>query len=205
VPEKSLALIPFRFALEMVNRGWRLRNTIIWHKPNGLPTSAQDRFTVDFEYLFFFTKSKQYFFERQFEPHHPSTKARVRAFRRRNEQFDPRRHKRDVAGRAPFDILARISRNGLDPRGRNKRCVWTIPGRGFRGAHFATFPEQLVEIPLQAGCPPDGVVCDPFCGAGTTGLVARRLKRRFVGIELSPDYVQLARERLGLKTTEKSD
>jgi DNA modification methylase len=200
VPEKSLVLVPFRFALEMVNRGWTLRNTIIWHKPNCLPANVQDRFTVDFEHLFFFTKSKRYFFERQYEPHHPSTIKRVQSFRRNGERFDPARHKA-AAGPlewTPFEVLERICRRGLNPRGRNKRCVWTIPVRGFPGQHFATFPEQLIEIPMQAGCPPGGIVCDPFFGAGTTGLVARRLHRHFLGIELNPGYVRLARGRLAL-------
>jgi len=197
-PGKSLVLASFRFAIAMVSRGWILRNIIIWHKPNALPSSAKDRFTVDFEYLFFFTKSPKYFFERQFDPHHPSTIRRVQAFRQNQERFDPARHKSGAGpgGQSPFEILERISRNGLDPRGRNKRCVWTIPVRGFRGGHFATFPEQLIEIPMKAGCPPGGVVCDPFLGSGTTALVARKLLRRFIGIELNPNYVRLARERL---------
>ncbi len=198
LPPKSLDLIPFRFAIEMVRRGWTLRNTIIWHKPNCLPASVKDRFTIDFEYLFFFTKSKRYFFQTQYEPHSPTTKRRVQRFRSQNETFDPARHKADphAAGPAPFEILQRISRNGLNPRGRNKRCVWTIGVQGFRGQHFATYPEQLVEVPLLAGCPKGGLVCDPFFGAGTTGLVARRLERHFFGIELNPDYVRLARQRL---------
>ncbi|HLZ16399.1 MAG TPA: site-specific DNA-methyltransferase, partial [Cyclobacteriaceae bacterium] len=89
-----------------------------------------------------------------------------------------------------------ISRRGLNPRGRNKRCVWTIPVRGFRGQHFATFPEQLIETPILAGCPEGGIVCDPFFGTGTSGLVAQKLRRRFLGIELNPRYVRLARNRL---------
>jgi site-specific DNA-methyltransferase (adenine-specific) len=204
LPKKSLVMIPFRFAVEMVNRGWILRNTIIWHKPNCLPSSAKDRFTIDFEYLFFFTKSKQYFFQPQHEPHSPSTKRRVRSFHRNRERFDPGRHKADTDGPSPFEILQRISRNGLNPRGRNKRCVWTIPVRGFRGQHFATFPEQLVEAPIRAGCPPGGLVCDPFFGSGTTGVAAGRLGRHFVGIELNPKYVRLARQRLA-KAVTKSD
>jgi len=148
-------LIPFRFALEMNQRGWICRNVIIWHKPNGLPSSARDRFTVDFEYLFFFTKSSRYWFEQQREPLHESTKRRVIAFRRNQEAFDPRRHKHrpDELRHSPFQVLERISRNGLHPLGRNKRCVWCIPTQPFKGAHFATFPEKLVETPIRAGCP----------------------------------------------------
>lgn len=273
LPKKSLCLIPFRFAIEMVNRGWILRNVIIWNKPNGLPSSVQDRFTVDFEYVFFFAKSQKYYFERQFEPHHDSTKRRVEQFVRNQECFDPTRHKyRSATNHNPYEVLARISRNGLHPLGRNKRCVWSIPTQVFLGAHFATFPEKLCEIPIRAGCPEficrkcgkpreriltptdeyaqllrdnarlgfnrapwfpsrkirftegrksgikksvtaqyvasgltdcgcgapfvPGIVLDPFFGAGTTGFVARRLGRHFIGIELNPDYIRLAKQRL---------
>jgi DNA modification methylase len=160
---------------------------------------VKDRFTIDFEYLFFFAKSQHYFFKQQFEPHSPVTKRRITAFHRNNEIFDPMRHKHSaVPGEpTPFEILERISRNGLNPRGRNKRCVWKIPVRGYAGPHFATFPEQLVETPILASCPLGGVVLDPFFGSGTTGVVARKLGRHFIGIELNPDYVRLAKQRLG--------
>ena len=269
VPEKSLVLIPFRFAIEMLNRGWRLRNVIVWHKPNCMPCSSRDRFTIDFEYLFFFVKSRQYFFVRQFEPHHESTKRRVENFIRNREAFDPRRHKHQNSGaQAPFEILQSIASRGLHPLGRNKRCVWRIPTQAYPEAHFATFPEKLCETPVLAGSPDfvcrkcgqgrqplfkpapvyarrlrekrqrgvnsvdwcpwkdsredaakvrhataryvhggyrscscnagwrPGIVLDPFFGTGTTGLVAKRLKRHFIGIELKADYVRLAQRRL---------
>jgi len=98
IPQKSLVLIPFRFAVEMVNRAWILRNVIVWHKPNCMPCSARDRFTIDFEYLFLFSKSQRYFFARQFEPHHESTKERVETFIRNRETFDPSRHKHENQG-----------------------------------------------------------------------------------------------------------
>ena len=197
VPEKSLVLIPFRFAIEMVNRRWRLRNTVIWHKPNAMPASVKDRFTVDFEYLFFFTKSPRYFFKPQYEPHSQSTIKRVERFRSSRERFDPRRHKFNPmpGAQSPFQILRNISRRGLNPLGRNKRCVWTIGTRNFSGNHFAVFPQQLIETPILAGCPKGGIVCDPFFGTGTTGLAARKLGRHFIGIELKPEYVRLARQR----------
>lgn len=241
-PRKSLCLIPFLFALGMVQRGWLCRNVIIWQKPNALPSSAGDRFTVDFEYLLFFTKSPRYWFELQYEPLHPSTQRRVARFRQHKEAFDPGRHKHEPgSNHSPFHILERISRNGLNPLGRQRRCVWRIPTHPFRGAHFATFPEELIETPIKAGCPelvciqcgwpigntPEhheeefvrsiqtapprsgfrsncgcragskpGVVLDPFLGSGTTALVALKLKRHFIGIELNPDYVTLATKRL---------
>jgi len=198
VQAKSLVLIPFRFAVEMVDRGWRLRNVIIWQKPNCLPSSARDRFTVDFEYLFFFARSGRYFFSPQYEPVCPSTIRRVERFRANRERFDPRRHQHSEHRlvQTPFDLLQRICQRGLNPHGRNRRCVWRIPVRGFPGAHFAVYPKELVETPIRSGCPTGGLVLDPFFGTGTTGLVARDLRRRFIGIELSADYVRLACRRL---------
>lgn len=196
IPEKSLCLIPFRFAIEMLQRSWILRNVIVWQKPNCLPSSAKDRFTVDFEYLFFFTKSPRYYFDPQHEPHHLVTQQRVEAFRRRGESFDPKRHKCGKASQAPFRVLENIARRGLNPLGRNKRCVWSISTQAFRGPHFATFPEKLCETPIKASCPVGGIVLDPFFGAGTVGLVALKLKRRFVGIELNPEYVEMAKARI---------
>lgn len=160
IPQKSLCGIPFRFAIEMLHRGWILRNTIIWHKPNVIPESVRDRFTIDFEYLFLFVKSPRYHFQQQFEP---------------------------ATDRGSI-------RQGVYVR--NKRCVWAIPTKAFAGNHFATYPEALIETPILAGCPEGGVVLDPFLGSGTTAIVAERLGRRWVGIELNPEYVQLARERL---------
>lgn len=146
---KSLAMIPFRFALEMSNRGWILRNTIIWHKPNGMPSSASDRFTVDFEYLFFFSKNKRYYFEQQFEEYTCPlnrwggiyTDGDVSTSKYLKENIDP----------AQIAKRPRLMRpNKL---GRNKRCVWDIPTTSFSDAHFAIFPGELIETPVKAGCP----------------------------------------------------
>ena len=160
IPHKSLCLIPSRFAIAMVRRGWCLRNVLIWHKPNAVPESMTDRFTNDFEYLFFFSRSRRYYFQQQFEP------ATDRGTRRRGQYM------------------------------RNMRCVWTIPTKGFAGNHFAVYPEALIETPIRACCPTGGVVLDPFLGTGTTAVAAQRLGRRWMGIELNPEYVELARQRL---------
>lgn len=160
IPRKSLCLIPFRFAIAMVQRGWILRNTIIWHKPSAIPESVRDRFTIDFEYLFFFSKASQYSFQQQFEP---------------------------------------ATDRGTIQKGvyvRNKRCVWSIPTQGFAGDHCAVYPEALVETPILAGCPVGGVVLDPFLGSGTTALVAERLGRQWIGVELNTEYVAMAEERI---------
>ena len=135
VPAKSLCMIPFRFAMEMVNRGWILRNTIIWHKRNCMPSSVKDRFTVDFEYLFFFVKNKKYFFEMQYEPQQDW------GLRDRSN------------GKYKKVGLANGLSGQLNPNGRNKRCVWVINTKPFKEAHFAVYPEKLCEIPIKAGCP----------------------------------------------------
>lgn len=181
--DKNLTLIPLRFALEMQKRGGIIRNVIIWHKPNVMPTSVRDRFTVDFEYLFFFAKNKRYYFEQQREPHKTESIART------NYKWDG--HREPGSSYAGMNI-----KKMCHPEGRNKRCVWTISTSSFRGAHYATFPEKLIEIPIKAGCPVDGIVLDPFMGAGTTGVVSKKLGRRWVGIDISQKYCKIAEKRI---------
>uniref|UniRef100_A0A6M3X8W1 site-specific DNA-methyltransferase (cytosine-N(4)-specific) n=3 Tax=viral metagenome TaxID=1070528 RepID=A0A6M3X8W1_9ZZZZ len=182
LPDKSLCQIPSRFAIEMSNRGWILRNEIIWHKPNCMPSSVKDRFTVDFEYVFFFVKNKRYWFETQFEnlitkPHKPGNKIRTGVLRHDNTEED-------------------YARTWGSEQGRNKRCVWKITTQPFPKAHFATFPEKLIETPIKAGCPKEGIVLDPFCGASTTGLVALKLDRNYIGIDLNMDYCVMGKKRI---------
>lgn len=190
--QKSLLCIPFRFAIEMVNRGWILRNTIIWHKPNCMPSSAKDRFTVDFEYLFMFSKKKKYYFDQQFEdnvdPNRTNYAPGKSAYS--NNIYGPndsRRHRN-----TGFKSYA----EGKICIGRNKRTVWKITTKGFPEAHFAVYPEELCETPIKAGCPKGGIVLDPFFGAGTTGLVALKQGKKFIGIELNPEYIKIADKRL---------
>ena len=199
IPAKSLTLIPFRFAIEMVNRGWICRNVIIWHKPNCMPQSAKDRFTVDFEYLFFFVKSKKYWFERQFEKHSEAFKQKVKYGWKGN--YEKGRTHYEVGAGAKKGGFSEAMKGGygLNPQGRNKRCVWKIPTQPFPEAHFAVYPEKLCVTPIKAGCPPKGVVLDPFMGSGTTAVVARKLGRNWVGIELNPDYIKIAERRLRQK------
>lgn len=146
--QKSLLLIPQRFAIEMVNRGWILRNVLIWHKPNPMPSSAKDRFTVDFEYVYFFVKSKKYWFEPQYEPHKEPWRSTGRI-----ESSGPKALEQIEKGiNQGFGLSGNIPRE-YNPLGRNKRTVWTIPTQSFPEAHFATFPEKLVEPMIKAGCP----------------------------------------------------
>ena len=148
-----------------------------------MPSSARDRFTVDYEMMYFFTKSTKYYFEQQFEPITNSTKER---------------NKRPHNGGGPYAMNRKRKAGEFanEEQGRNKRCVWDITPKGFKEAHFAVFPPELVETPIKAGCPESGIVLDPFFGSGTTGSVAIKLGRNFLGIELKPEYVKIAERRL---------
>jgi len=182
ISTKSLTCIPMRFAIEMVNRGWILRNTIIWHKNSCMPSSVKDRFTVDFEYLFFFSKNKNYYFEQQLEP----TKTKDRIIRDRDKT-----KLNNTPGRSR---MAGLKTNNYDHK--NKRTTWTINPKPFKEAHFAVYPEELCETPIKAGCPKGGIVLDPFFGAGTTGLVATKQDKKYIGIELSKEYIKIAQARI---------
>ena len=174
VPHKSLCNIPGLFAETMILRGWILRNEIISHKPSVVPTHVKDRFTADFEKVFFFTKSPKYDFRQQFEPCAGNETNRI--------------------SRQPEHPTGSKSRNDL--QGRNKRTVWRITTEISHEKHYAPYPQKLIETPIEAGCPPGGVVLDPFLGSRTTALVARRLGRHYIGIEPNPEYVAIVRSRL---------
>lgn len=188
LPSKCLMQIPSRVAIALCARGWILRNEIIWHKPNCMPSSVTDRFTMDYEKIFFLTKSTRYYFNQRavLEPLAPSSMARLST-----NVAGQRGSYRAHGGRThPMKAVA------TEGNKRNKRCVWTVAPASFRGPHFATFPQKLIEIPILAGCPEGGVVLDPFCGSGTTGIVAKQLSRIFVGIDLNASYLELARRRI---------
>ena len=265
LPAKSLCLIPQRFAIAMVEQGWILRNDICWDKPNPMPESVKDRFTGSWEHLYFFVKSKKYWFEQQFE--------RSLWFDRDSRAdgtLHPSQGKSSSGEYAIEGVAYRADGN------RNKRDVWEITTQPYPEAHFATFPEKLCETPILAGCPgaickkcgkarekvyekvglstyekmggknggykkvkeeaerrgetgvgdtrdangnivwyertptefagytdcgcnagfESGIVLDPFAGSGTVGAVAKRLGRKYIGIELSEQYCKLHKKRL---------
>lgn len=193
IPTKSLCLIPQRFAIAMVDRGWILRNTIIWHKPSCMPSSAKDRFTVDFEYVYFFVKQQKYWFEQQFEPHQSSEESIKRAeYGRYALSKNAKANKREGCP----DFLQKPENNYGSLRGRNKRCVWTVNTQPFPEAHFATFPEKLVEPMILAGCPEGGIVLDPFIGSGTVAIVSVQNRRDYLGIDLSSEYNEMSNQRI---------
>lgn len=197
LPQKGLVQIPHRFAIEMCSRGWILRNTIIWYKNNVMPSSAKDRFTIDFEYVFFFVKNKKYFFETQYEPHITQENRPYGCVRERKYGYDSKYNKIHYK---KYSIRQKRGGNTnpdfRNPQGRNKRTVWNINTKPFKEAHFAVYPEELCETPIKAGCPKEGIVLDPFFGSGTTGVVALKQRKKFIGIELNPEYIEIAKKRL---------
>jgi site-specific DNA-methyltransferase (adenine-specific) len=184
IPGKSLCMVPERFAIAMIDRGWILRNKIIWHKPNVMPQSIKDRFTVDWEYLFFFTKQREYYFNIQYEPFRsepPKTTSKFGGDKAQGYGSDIYSGKKWDA-----DIL----------NGRIKRAVWTIPTEPYGDEHYAAYPVDLCKTPIEAGCPIGGTVLDPFMGTGATGEATLQLARDFIGIDISPKFCELARRRL---------
>jgi DNA modification methylase len=247
--KKRLQFIPQRFAIAMADDGWICRNQIVWHKSNVMPTSIKNRFTVDYEPFYFFTKSRKYYFETQYEdlkteisnktssikfggnkaagynnPIYSSNEWRsCRKIRPLSEAHRRAAMKLGWDGISPYDswYFNQRPRKGYHnhehdseqgfvhqsrgsnkkialvyPYGSIKRTVWKISTAKYKEAHFAVFPKKLVETPLLATCPPDGIVLDPFVGVGTVPLVAIKNGRRFIGIDLNSDYCNLARQKL---------
>ena len=189
--------MPWRVAFSLMDSGWILRSDIIWQKPNAMPSSVKTRPTTDHEYVFFFTKSNDYFYDVDAirEPHVTfSEKSKMKGGR--NHFF--KRGSTPETGKNSGDQNLHDARwdQAFHPKGRNKRTVWSIPLSKFREAHFAVFPEKLVETCIKAGSPKGGLVLDPFCGSGTSLVVAKRLKRKFLGIDCVGDYCKMARKRV---------
>jgi len=187
---KDLVGIPWMTAFALRADGWFLRSDIIWHKPNPMPESVTDRPTKAHEYIFLLTKSPKYFYDAKAiaEP----WKENAHDIKRAEEGHEGYAGKHD----AGYNGGVRGQPVGDPSEGRNKRTVWTVPTHGYREAHFATFPPDLIEPCILAGSPARGTVLDPFGGAGTTGLVADRHGRDAILCELNPEYVQMMQGRL---------
>ncbi len=187
---KDLVGMPWRVAFALQAEGWYLRSDIIWHKPNVMPESVTDRPTKAHEYLFLLTKSERYYYDAEAvaepikEALLPSTWHERKAAGARNNDLERVSHAQQAAG-ISHDLGGK---NGK----RNRRTVWTVPTQPTPFAHFATFPEKLVEPCILAGSKPGDIVLDPFFGSGTVGRVALRYGRQCVGIELNPSYVELS-------------
>jgi len=189
---KDLIGIPWMVAFALRADGWYLRSDIIWHKPNCMPESCKDRPTKSHEYMFLLSKGKKYYYDAEaISEDAINTKMPGKNMRDTRETYGPQN-----GGNSGLRDLKQRYKSGDWPTKRNKRTVWTIPTRPYKGAHFATFPEALVEPCILAGCPEGGICLDPFFGAGTTGLVAKKLGRRFIGIELNEAYIGMAQKRI---------
>lgn len=223
---KDLFGIPWRVAFALQADGWYLRQDIIWHKPNPMPESVLDRCTKSHEYIFLLAKSERYYCDMGAIKEQATGQApgNVNAPKGQAEYESGDDRHRTKAGLAAYAARARSKRDSFkrdeskraevipgqsvgthradrdeseyDLDTRNKRSVWTVATTPYKGAHFATFPTELIEPCILAGAPAGGVVLDPFFGSGTTGEVAQNLGRAFIGCELNPDYEPLQRERL---------
>ena len=178
---KNLLGIPWRVALALQDDGWVLRNDIIWSKPNAMPESVTDRLANRHEHLFLFAKSTRYWFDLDpiRKPH--SEESISRASRGRTTAYA-----------APGQTPNKRSEPQPNKLGANPGDVWEIPTKPFAGAHFAAFPEELPRRCIASGCKPGGVVLDPCSGSGTTGAAAQALGRRYVGIDVNADYLDLS-------------
>ena len=186
---KDLCGIPWRVAFALQADGWYLRSDIIWHKPNPMPESVTDRPTKAHEYLFLISKSAKYFYDAD-------------AIREKSDQDRIAERGNGAIRSNELETLGLTAATGrtnpscVHPLGSNKRSVWTVATAPYSEAHFATFPPKLIEPCILAGCPAGGTVLDPFSGSGTTGMVALRHDRNYIGIELNHEYAEMSRRRI---------
>ena len=181
IKPKDLIGIPWRVAFALQQDGWYLRQDIIWHKPNPMPESVKDRCTKAHEYIFLLSKSPKYYFDNE-------------AIKEDAKFPDGSNTPKSI--KAVDGVYSKnLQKIGANPK-RNKRSVWTVTTKPFKGAHFATFPMDLIEPCVLAGCPENGTVLDPFGGSGTTGIVASNHNRKAVLIELNTEYIEIARQRI---------
>lgn len=189
--------LPWRLALALQANGWILHSDVIWWKPNAMPSSVKNRLTCDHEYVFFLTKNKAYYFDGDAirEPHVTfSEQSRMMGGR---NHFGKRGGTPEKGKNSGNQNLHRARWDqAFHPKGRNKRTVWEVPLSKFPDAHFAVFPEKLIEPCILAGSPDGGLILDPFIGSGTTALVALRLRRHFIGIDCSERYCEMAKHRI---------
>ena len=190
LPNKQLGCIPFKVAMALQKDSWILRQDIIWHKPNCTPESVKDRCTKAHEYIFLLSKSPKYYYDNEAVKEDCVGKDE----RKWADTYENVGNITQDNTNAGIKRTKRYSKDGNFKR--NRRSVWTVTTKAFKGSHFATFPMDLIEPCVLAGCPEGGTVLDPFGGAGTTALVANKHNRNAILIELNQDYIDLTRERL---------
>lgn len=207
---KNLVGIPWRVAFALQADGWYLRSDIIWHKPNPMPESVTDRPTKAHEYIFLLSKSERYYYDQDAILEQCSLNTHARLSQDVQNQIGSARANGGTRSDRPMKAVGRKFDSGsgnknnpnfdaalaIMPEKRNKRTVWTVATKSYSGAHFATYPPELIEPCILAGCPEGGTVLDPFVGSGTTLEIAETLYRNSIGIELNPDYIRLANKRV---------
>lgn len=214
---KDLIGIPWRVAFALQSDGWYLRQDIIWAKPNPMPESMKDRCTKAHEYVFLLTKSPKYYFDYESIEEEAKYDGRKDTLMKGGGKYAGEEHLQssnanslhkngcerwkyknlEYDGQQPNSMHLKrlVGEEYLSPV-RRKRSVWTVTTKPFKEAHFATFPEALIEPMIKAGCPKDGIVLDPFSGAGTTAVVAKKQFKNSIGIDLSEKYCKMARNRI---------
>ena len=222
IPPKCKLLMPYRVALALIDDGWICRNDIIWHKPNAMPSSVKDRLTQTHEVIFHFVRSRKYYYNLDAirEPHKTNfgyfnlrvrdvkrgkfgTTAQEGKLRASEKEVEDYQYPEKIRpeGVAPSSgqragYPKKLVENIYQKLGKNPGDFWSITTKPFPDAHFAVYPEALCERPIKSSCPPNGIVLDPMCGSGTTLVVAKRLGRRFIGIDLNSSYCEMSRKRL---------
>lgn len=209
---KDLIGIPWMVAFALRSSGWYLRQDIIWSKPNPMPESVTDRCTKAHEYIFLLSKSAKYYYDHEAI----QTQLTVSSIQRLSQDIESQNGSDRVPGKTNGTMKAVAHKSAITPgqtphskalkrmngesdpeyTTANKRSVWTVTTKPFSGAHFATFPQDLISDCVKAGCPRGGVILDPFMGAGTTAVVARKLDRNFIGFELNAEYIKIAEKRI---------
>jgi len=182
--EKDLIGIPWMLAFALRNDGWYLRQDIIWHKPNPMPESVKDRCTKSHEYIFLLSKNKKYYYDNE------SIKEPAKDWGTRDRTKG--KYHNEGTGLQPHSGLTKSYPT------KNKRSVWSITNKPYKGSHFATFPPDLIEPCIKAGSQPNDIILDPFMGSGTTAMVAKSLGRDYIGCELHENYQPLIHKRIGI-------
>lgn len=193
----NLLGIPWRTALALQDDGWILRSDVIWQKPNVMPESIKNRPTKSHEHLFLFAKNKKYFYDADAIKEPISAVSLARSKRKLHTDRPSTKTSNGIH-------VDQMGDRFVNPKGRNKRDVWTIPTASFKGAHFAVMPEALVEPCILAGSKPGDTALDPFTGSGTVAIVANKNGRNFVGTELSAEYGTIAKERISKENIENN-
>lgn len=190
-PNKCLVLVPHRFAIGCIDRGWILRNDIIWAKRNGMPEPVTDRFTKKHEYIFFMVKSEKYYFN-------------LDAIRDKHKHFndkrnDGKRHEYNENAKTHNDKLVGANAVSFNELGKNPGSVsdfWDVQTKPSSSSHYASYNTDLIKKPILAGCPEGGIIYDPFMGTGTTAVAALRANRKFIGSEMSEEYIKICNKNI---------